>query len=312
MRVRAGVIGAGAFGRLHAQKYAALPEVLLTAIFDPDAERAAALADAFNAQPCSETAAFWASVDIVTIAAPAVHHFDRACATLATGKHFLLEKPVAARLSNGRTLIAAAQNKPDLVTAMGHQERVAARALGLFELVAAKGPPSDVTCVRAGPWGGRGADVSVTLDLMTHDLDLVHALLPEPHLLLDARGEIGPSGVWDHVSAQFDAGGVRVSLAASRMASERHRSMILGYPDGEVEVDFLARRIRAAGNISLPEANFACPELTDPIGVNVTNFVRAVLGESRAPLVSLDDGLAALQLALAIDSLLDSKAGTFV
>lgn len=306
MRLRAGVIGAGAFGRFHAQKYAGMPGVTLAALFDPDAGRAAALAREFGARPCSDAAEFWELVDLVSIAVPAGHHFDWARAALAAGKHFLLEKPLASRLSDGRALVAAAARTPSHpVTAMGHQERIAARALGLFALIAAKGPPATVSCVRAGPWSGRGGDVSVTLDLMSHDLDLVRALLPDPLLLLEAKGAIGPSGLWDQVSTRLDAGGVLVSLSASRMANERRRGMTLGFSDGEVEVDFLARRIRASGNIVLPDANFADPELTDPIGVNVANFVRAVQGQSRAELVSLDDGLAALQLALAVDSLLD-------
>lgn len=322
-RLRAGVIGTGVFGRLHAQKYADLGDVELSAVFDPDATRAAALAGAFGARPCSRPAMFWKQVDLVTIAVPAVHHFDWGCAALAARKHFLLEKPVAARLSDGRALAAAAVRHPDLVTAMGHQERIAARALGLFSLIAVKGPPLAVSCVRVGPWTGRGADVSATLDLMTHDFDLLHALLPEPPLLLEAKGEIGPSGMWDQVSARLDSGGVRVALSVSRMARERCRTMNLRFADGEVEVDFLARAVRVSGNITLPGTGFpgsgfpdsarspdASPDLTDPIGVNVANFVRAVQGHSRAALVSLDDGLAALQLALATDSLLDSHSGT--
>ena len=84
--LRAGVVGAGVFGGYHARKYAELEGVTLTAIFDPDLSRAQALAAKYGAEPHEDLREFLGGIDIVTIATPAVSHYDLAREAIAAGK----------------------------------------------------------------------------------------------------------------------------------------------------------------------------------------------------------------------------------
>src|SRR5690606_23963429 len=116
-------------------------------------------------------------------------HIRAAQAALAAGKHVLVEKPLATDVAEGAALVKlAADNK--LILACGHQERLVFEAMGLFD---APERPTRIESVREGPWTGRSADVSVTLDLMVHDLDLALRLMqrkPEG-VLAQGRSEHG-------------------------------------------------------------------------------------------------------------------------
>ena len=93
--LKAGVVGAGVFGGFHTSKYAAHAQTELVGVFDPDIKRARALADKHGARAFDTLEDMLAEVDVVTVACPAVHHFAAAAAALASGKHVLVEKPIA-------------------------------------------------------------------------------------------------------------------------------------------------------------------------------------------------------------------------
>ena len=95
MIVRAGVVGAGVFGGFHAGKYAADERARLVGIYDPDLERARELAARHGAKSFDTLAALIAACDALTVASPAVHHFEAAAASLASGRHVMVEKPIS-------------------------------------------------------------------------------------------------------------------------------------------------------------------------------------------------------------------------
>lgn len=290
----AGVAGAGVFGGHHARKYASIEGVRLGAIYDPDAGRAASLAAGFGAQAHTDYKAFLDAVDIVTIAAPATAHFSLARAALAAGRHALLEKPLATSLAHADQLIALAARK-DLVLQVGHQERFVADAFGVLKRPA---PPRSVWCRRHNPKTGRGEDVSVVLDLMIHDLDLVR------QLGLGALQSVVARGDADDVEAelQFDSGATAM-LAASRIAPRPDRRMTFVYGDGVVELDFVNRKVGNTTGSPLAasfEDAATSPALTDPLGLSVSMFVDAVRKGS-APPITGEAGRDALDWALAIE-----------
>ena len=166
--LRAGVVGAGVFGGYHARKYAELEGVTLTAIFDPDLSRAQALAAKYGAEPHEDLREFLGGIDIVTIATPAVSHYDLAREAIAAGKGVYVEKPITATLEEADRLVLAA-DRAGVILACGHQERVSFAAMGLLGL---EERPIELSAVRLGPPSDRSRDVSCVLDLMIHDLDL--------------------------------------------------------------------------------------------------------------------------------------------
>jgi predicted dehydrogenase len=296
--LRAGVAGAGVFGGHHARKYASLPDVELVGVYDRGTGRALALADGLGAPGFVDLEAFLERAEAVTIAAPAVAHFELAWAALCAGRHVYSEKPLAATLQGARALVAKAAEK-DLVLACGHQERAVFAAMGLFE---APERPMRVEAVRRNMHTGRGADVSVVLDLMIHDLDLAVALAGAGATAVEGESVTSRGPFHDRAWAEivFD-GGMTARFEADRDAAERERTMRITYPSGELEIDFLARTFRNDTGFPL-NADFETTEAgRDPLGVSVAAFVAACRGEVARPLVTGEEAAAALALALRIE-----------
>ena len=297
-KIRAGVIGGGVFGGHHAHKYQADERVELVGVYDLDPERTEALADTLSVRAFANMDDLLDLLDIVTIACPPITHASAAAAALEYGKHVLIEKPITT--SNGEAdvlLIVAEANK--LVLACGHQERLVFDAMGLF---ATGEKPLRIESVREGPWTGRSADVSVTLDLMVHDFDLALTLMGEAPHSLTARGERTHSLSADWLDAELTfASGAQAHFLASRVAEERKRTMRIVYPSGEVAIDFLARTFENSSTVPL-DAHFAETAVgRDPLGANVTRFIDAVLGVAPRPAVTGAEGAAALKVALEAD-----------
>ncbi|MBI1239166.1 MAG: gfo/Idh/MocA family oxidoreductase [Alphaproteobacteria bacterium] len=299
--LRAAVVGAGVFGRLHAQKYHALPGVTLVAIVDADREKAQDAAQRFGASAHTRPLDLLGQIDCVSIAAPAEVHAPLAIPFLQAGIHVLVEKPIATSLEDtDRMATIAAEN--NLVLQTGHQERFVFAASGLL---ARKAAPRRIECHRAGPFSGRGTDVSVVLDLMTHDIDLVHALNPAPLRRVMARKRQLPGSFSDEVQAILTLeDGCKVNLTASRMAEEKRRFMRVLYDDGEVEIDFLARTVTNSTPDALAPAFFPSQDgkpgvADDPLGVAIAAFVEAVRKGS-APAITPAEARRTLETALMI------------
>jgi predicted dehydrogenase len=193
--------------------------------------------------------------------------------------------------SSADELIALAQNTGKVLT-VGHQERFVFARTGLLEFSDA---PKEISCWRLGPWTGRGADVSVVLDLMIHDLDLVHRLVPGSVSAVSARARTVHSRHPDEVTAQLDfAQGTRVRLDVSRVASARSRGMRVTYEDGQIEIDFMTRKVRNTTSQALRPLDF-----DDPLGASVAAFAGAARGEADA-LVRPEEARDALETALIV------------
>lgn len=290
--LRAAVIGAGAFGRHHATKYAALAGIDLVAIADPSAEARSAIAGKLGVAAVADWRELLGKVDLVSVASPAITHGQIVRAFLEAGAHVLVEKPIATDLAEADALIALAARKK-LVLTVGHQERFVFARSGLLDFADA---PLRVECWRAGPWTGRGDDVSVVLDLMIHDLDLVHKLVPGAVVDVRATGLATHGPLADEVEALLlFENGTTVKLLASRISGERRRGLKALYSDGVIEIDFVARTVT---NTTPRPLNAL--DLDDPLGASVGSFVAAVRA-GRASLVRPEEARQALETALAID-----------
>jgi predicted dehydrogenase len=298
--LRAAVIGTGAFGRHHASKYSKLPGVTLTAIADPspDARRASMAAHGVTA--VADWRELLGKVDLVSVCSPAVTHAPIVRGFLNAGAHVLVEKPIATDLDEADALIALAETKNRVLT-VGHQERFVFARTGLLAFPDA---PLEVECWRTGPWTGRGADVSAVLDLMIHDLDLVHRLIPGGVSDVRAKGRTTQAAHADEVSAQvsFD-NAAEARLVASRISPIRRRGMRAVYADGVVEIDFVTREVKNTTGRPLNPL-----EMNDPLAESVAAFVDAVrLG--KPSLVRPEEARRALETALLIDEAAEHFSG---
>jgi len=300
--LRAGVIGAGVFGGYHARQYARLPGVTFVGVYDTHPDRAAKVAMPLGGRAFADLEEFLAAVDVVTVASPATHHADQALAAIAAGKHVYVEKPIGIAVAEADKVRAAAAAK-GLVVACGHQERVVFRAMGLLDVPE---QPLRLEALRHGPPSERSRDVSAVLDLMIHDIDLCLAIAAAEPVTAEADGERGPDGVWDAIRADisFDSGFSAV-LDVSRLAEARKRTMRIVYPSGEVEIDFMARTFRNTTPFALNPDFADTPAASDPLGASVEGFLQAVRGEAPRPIVTADEAIAALDLAIAVEQALE-------
>jgi len=293
--LKAAVIGAGAFGRHHATKYAAMADkdVALFAVADPSAEvRAAICGKHKSVLVTADWRELLGKVDLVSVCSPAVTHYEIVKAFLNAGAHVLVEKPIATGREEAADLLAIVAETGRVLT-VGHQERFVFARTGLLDLDAT---PLEITCWRQGPWTGRGDDVSAVLDLMIHDLDLVHTLVPGAVASVAARGLVQYGPFADEVSATVTfAGGTVAHLETSRVATERKRGLRAVYADGVVEIDFLTRQV--TNTTPRPLGVF---EMGDPLGESVTRFVDAIKGAAPV-LVTAAQAAQALDTALLIE-----------
>jgi len=299
--LRGGVIGAGVFGGYHAGQYARLPGVVLSAVLDIHPDRAAGVAMPLGGRGFTDLAEFLDAVDVVTVASPASLHAEHALAALAAGKPVYIEKPIATNVADGEKVRAAAAAK-GLVVACGHQERVGFQAMGLLDIPE---QPLRLEALRHGPPSDRGRDVSAVLDLMVHDIDLALAISAADPVTAEGEGTLSNDGVWDVARAEVSfEDGFTAIFDVSRQAPARKRVMRIAYPSGEVEIDFVARTFRNTTPFALNADLAGTRAGTDPLGVSVEGFLQAVRGQAPRPVVTAEEAIRALDLALAVEQAL--------
>ncbi len=311
-QLRVGVIGAGHFGRFHALKLAANPRVALAGLHDPDAARAREVGREVHASALP-LADLWAAVDAVVIAAPAEAHHGLAAAALSAGKHVLVEKPIAATLAQADHLAELARAR-GLVLQVGHLVRYSAE----FAAVASRmEKPLYIEATRIAPFKPRGTDVSVILDLMIHDLDLVLALVGSELASVDAVGAPVASAHEDIANARLRfANGCVATITASRISTKTERKMRLFAAGGYMSVNFVDRKLTLIGRergLPIPGGQGARIEETswrehDALAAEQAAFL-ASIGEGAPVLVDAAAGRTALAAALAVtESMAQSRA----
>ena len=242
-KLHIGVAGAGHFGRFHALKVATSGRAQLVGIHDADPARAAIVATE-SGSIARDFPALLAASDAIIVAAPAGAHHALVKAALRAGRHVLVEKPIAATLEEADELAALATDK-NLVLQVGHLERFSAA----YGAIAGRiGKPLYIEAVRIAPFKQRGTDVSVILDLMIHDLDLLLALVDSPIERVDAVGAPIASPHEDIANARIHfANGAVAQVTASRISLRTERKMRIFARDAYLVADFSNRSLTQIG-----------------------------------------------------------------
>ena len=301
--LRIGIAGAGHFGRYHALKVAAAARTTLVGIHDLDVERAQTIGWEAGA-PQMTLEALLAGIDALIVATPADSHHAVAAAALRAGKHVLVEKPIAATLAEADELASLATER-GLVLQVGHLERFSAA----YQAVAGRaGAPLYIEATRIAPFKPRGTDVSVILDLMIHDLDLILALVDSPLESVDAVGAAVASPHEDIANARirFESGAV-ATITASRISARTERRMRIFAQDTYLAVDFAARKLTMVARHDgqpVPGINgFLADEISwddhDSLAAEHLAFVASVL-DGAPIMVDAAAGRRALAAALAV------------
>ncbi len=300
------VIGVGHMGRHHARILASLPpeyDVQLVGVVGLHEEHLTATATATGARPSTDYRELLGRVDAVTIAVPAVLHYEVGSAFLAAGADIFIEKPLAVTLPEASRLIEAAEARGRILQ-VGHLERFNAAITAIRPLV--KGPLA-VSAWRLGPFVERGTDVDVVLDLMIHDLDVLLTLAIGPVERVQAVGRRVRTPHVDVVNARlWCADGSTADLTASRLSPFRLRRMTVIQAGACFAVDYhhqsAVQWLRNGPGLPLASdlggwRHGPLPvEHTDPLRAELTAFVQCVTTRRRPP-VGGPEGYAALALA---------------
>ena len=236
--VKVGVIGIGNMGWHHARVLSLLRDADLIGVADPDPERGRMATEQFSCRWFADYREMLSEVEAVCIAVPTLLHHPVGLACLQAGLHVLIEKPIAASQDEATALINAAHQAHRLLQ-VGHIERFNPAFRELIKVVANE----EVVVLegrRHSPHSDRANDVSVVLDLMIHDIDLVLELAQAPVVRLAAAGGRSAEGPIDYVNATLGfENGVVASLTASKMSHRKIRSLSAHCRSSLVETDFL-------------------------------------------------------------------------
>ncbi|OPL18503.1 MAG: hypothetical protein AVO35_04015 [Candidatus Aegiribacteria sp. MLS_C] len=285
-----GVIGAGHLGYHHARILGELTGGTVP-VFDTDGERMRTLASELDVRPCTGLESMLEECDSVVVATSTSTHHQVVMKALDAGVHVLVEKPIASSAAEGREMVLKAEDS-NLVLAVGHVERFNPAIMAASELIE---NPLFIEGHRMAPFNPRGTDVSVVLDLMIHDIDLVLSFVRSQVASVQASGMPVLSGNVDIASAriQFENGCV-VNMTASRISRERIRKLRFFQPRMYVAVDFAAREVEAyrlQGDSIMP-VTVEVPD-SDALTEELRDF-RNACSTGGAPVVSGREGLNAL------------------
>ena len=310
--IKCAVIGTGYLGKFHAEKYAALEGAELVAVVDQSLEAAQAVAEKNHTQALTDYRDLLGKVDAVSIVVPTSLHFEVARDFLNAGAHVLVEKPMTVTLEEADELIRIAKEK-NLRLMVGHLERFNAALLGL-DLVNEK--PMFIESHRLAPFNPRANDVSVVLDLMIHDIDIILDIVDSELERIDAKGVTVLTSDTDIANARLSfKNGCVANVTASRASLKVERKMRMFMPNCYVSVDF-QNRVLAEYRKGEKEMYPGVPEILtqesvfesgDALMAEIAHFLDCIR-EEKEPLVSGAAGRRALATATEITRLLNADA----
>lgn len=310
-KLKCAVIGSGYLGKFHAEKYAALAPCDLTAVVDTNEQTAQHLAAKYNTRALVDYRALLGEVDAVSIVTPTKLHYQVAADFLKAGSHVLVEKPITTTVAEADELIALAKQR-QVVLQVGHLERFNPAVTGLDQAE----KPLFIEAHRLSPFNTRANDVSVVLDLMIHDIDIILALVDSPIKHIAASGTAVLTQATDIANARLSfASGCVANVTASRISMKTERKMRLFGPSSYVSVDFQGK-VLTKYKTGEQEMFPGVPQIVneesvftdcDPLAAEIKHFIDCIQ-TGKNPLVSGVAGRRALQTAIEITDLLEASA----
>src|SRR5881394_1940740 len=297
-KIRVAVVGTGEFGRNHARVYRELKGAELIGVYDQSPQRAAAVAQEFQAPVLQGLEELQGRADAVSLAVPTVAHAQVGCKLLEMGLDVLVEKPMAVDLAEADALLSVAR-KNKRILQVGHVERFNPAVRAVEPIL---NRPLFFEVHRLGVFTPRSLDVDVIYDLMIHDLDILLALVNEPVAEVKAVGIPVLTDKVDIAHARLEfTGGAVANITASRVSTERVRKMRFFQQHEYISLDYARRdALRIGVKKPGPQPEFAFEKLNtsvvEPLHAELQAFVDAA-GSRKEPRTNGAAGRAALELA---------------
>lgn len=317
-KLRLALFGLGHLGKIHLRCIQGIEQIELIGFYEPDAAKAQAISQEFGVEAWQNPKELMQAAHAVDIVTPTPSHYELAKEALLLGKHLFIEKPVTETPAQAYELLALAEAKGCLVQ-VGHVERFNPALLALEGMDL---QPKFIEAHRLAWFNPRGTDVSVVLDLMIHDLDILLQLIPHEIETIHASGVAILSDLPDiaNVRLEFSNGAV-ANITASRMSMKQMRKFRLFQENCYISMDFLEKRseilrlhetappdVQALTEIELSANRKRYLEMQMPeakannaIATELACFADSVL-KGEPIRVPLRDGLKALELAHRIEA----------
>ncbi len=303
-KIRTGVIGVGSIGQWHAKIYSELPDAELVGVYDINESRAKEIAGRYKTRAFTDQQALASEIEAASVVVPADKHFDAARLLLERSIHVLVEKPIAVSTSEAESLVALAREK-GCILQVGHVERF--NPIMAF-LEGALTHPRFIEAHRLAPYPPprpgllpRGTEVSVVLDLMIHDLEIILHLVRSPVREIHAVGVPVLSASEDIANARLSfENGCIANITTSRISPEAMRKIRVFQEDAYISLDYQ----KQAGDIyrktgARIDRKKVPIEKGDALMKELGSFIACVKNHGN-PVVDGDEATQALHLAVEI------------
>lgn len=295
--INVGVVGVGYLGKEHARIYSQLPGCRLVGVVDNVPKVAETIAKKTGCRAFASAAELLPHVDAVSVVVPTTWHCDVAKFFLQAGKDVFIEKPITETTAQAEELVRLAQEK-QLLLQVGHIERFNPV---LSYLDGNLKEPIFIEAHRLSPYPGRGTDVSVILDLMIHDLDVILNLVRAPLVSFDAVGVAVLSRSEDIANARLKfSNGCVANITTSRISPEKMRKIRIFSTDSYISLDYQnqAGEVYWKENGSIKRDKIPVTK-DEPLKLELASFLDSVRRRSE-PKVSGEQGKRALDVAVGI------------
>lgn len=311
------VIGTGHLGKVHAKLWKEVAGAELIGVYDLNPDEALRSAEENNVRAFADLSAIIKEADALSIVTPTFTHFDVAKQAIKNGKHVLIEKPITMTIAEAQELIRLAK-KHNIKIQVGHVERFNPALLAIEKFI---NKPMFFESHRLAQFKPRGTDVAVVLDLMIHDIDIILSLAKSEVMSVDASGVSVVSDEIDIANARikFQNGAV-ANVTASRISQNPMRKLRIFERDAYLSIDFASKSAEVFHLVGASESKeskslvfnlgeieraekklniiYEKPDVAElnPLKYELELFREAIMSD-RKPIVSGEDGLAALEVA---------------
>ena len=311
--LRIGVLGAGYLGSIHLKLLKESSQYHLVGFYDPNVSKEKKIYQQYDCIQFTEIDKLIAAVDVVDIVTPTLSHYDMAVLALEKKRHIFIEKPIANSIEKAESIILLAE-KNNCLGQVGHIERFNPSFIAVQKNIQ---NPMFIECHRLAEFNSRGTDVSVVLDLMIHDIDIILSIVPSDIASISASGVKVISKTPDIANARIVfKNNCVANLTASRISLKKMRKIRLFQKDAYISIDLLEKTgeiikmkpisektkedamILQNAEGEKKEIYFEIPNINKKNALlnELESFASAIQNKT-TPLVSLKDGVKALKVA---------------
>ncbi|MBL7725747.1 MAG: Gfo/Idh/MocA family oxidoreductase [Chitinophagaceae bacterium] len=309
--LKIGVFGVGHLGKFHLNNWKEISGVEIVGFFDPHDETAKEVAEKYQLPRFLDADALMDACDAIDVVAPTTYHFEWCEKAIKKGKHVFVEKPLANTMEEARQLVKLAAES-GIKFQVGHVERFNPAFLAIKDMEL---NPMFIEVHRLAQFNPRGTEVSVILDLMIHDIDIILSIVKSDVKSISASGVGVMTETPDiaNVRIEFHNGCV-ANLTSSRISMKKMRKIRLFQKDSYIGIDFLNKKTEIiklkepadtnvfafdietpTGKKTIAMANPIVPEV-NAIKMELEEFKNAILNNTKT-VVSEMDGLMAMDVA---------------